>query len=155
MPNPDYQRPFAMPLIDKSVLVPYAAERMFALVEDVPAYPKFLPWCAGADVLSREADRLVATLKIDFKGVKQSFTTENSHRPDHRLIEMRLKDGPFRTLDGTWRFHPLMEDACKVQLHLHYEFSSKVLETLIGPVFNQIAGSFIDAFTKRAEALYG
>ncbi len=68
---------------------------------------------------------------------------------------MRLVSGPFRTLDGTWRFQPLAEQACKIEFRLHYEFSSRLLEKLVGPVFKHIANTFVDAFLKRAQQLYG
>jgi ribosome-associated toxin RatA of RatAB toxin-antitoxin module len=95
-----------------------------------------------------------ASIVIDYRGIKQAFQTENRTEPPH-LIEIKLVSGPFRTLDGTWRFQPLAADACRVDFRLHYEFSSKMLERLVGPVFHYIASSFIDAFVKRAERLYG
>ena len=94
-----------------------------------------------------------ASVEIAFKGVKQAFTTHNTHqRPG--LIKMTLKDGPFQSLDGQWEFLPLREDACKVLFRLEYEFSSRVLEQLIGPVFHNIANTFVDSFVKRADAIY-
>ena len=143
-----------MALVHKSVLLGYSAEQMFALVERVEDYPLFLPWCGGVDVKSRAADSLIATLSINFHGVKQSFTTENmNQRP--RLMNMKLVDGPFKHLDGVWEFKPLRADACKIEFDLHYEFSSKVLEKIIGPVFSMITNSFVDSFCKRAEVVYG
>jgi ribosome-associated toxin RatA of RatAB toxin-antitoxin module len=143
-----------MALVHKSVLLGYSAEQMFALVERVEDYPLFLPWCGGVDVKTREAERLIATLSINFHGVKQSFTTENlNQRP--RLMNMKLVDGPFKHLDGVWEFKPLRADACKIEFDLHYEFSSKVLEKIIGPVFSMITNSFVDSFCKRAEVVYG
>jgi ribosome-associated toxin RatA of RatAB toxin-antitoxin module len=127
---------------------------MFALVDGVEDYPKFLPWCGGVQVREREANRLVATIQINYHGVKQSFTTENVNAPPTQM-KMTLLEGPFKHLDGTWNFKPLREDACKVEFDLHYEFSSRILEGLIGPVFNMIANSFVDSFSKRAEAVYG
>ena len=143
-----------MALVHKSVLLGYSAEQMFALVERVEDYPLFLPWCGGVDVKQREAQRLVATLHINFHGVKQSFTTENlNHRPVS--MKMVLVEGPFKQLEGTWIFRPLRDDACKIEFDLQYEFSSKVLEKIIGPVFSMITNSFVDSFCKRAETVYG
>ncbi|MDB5797835.1 MAG: Oligoketide cyclase/lipid transport protein [Paucimonas sp.] len=143
-----------MAVVHKSVLVGYSAEQMFELVDKVEDYPKFLPWCGGVEVKERSADRLVATLTINYHGVRQSFTTENTNtRPTG--MKMRLLEGPFRQLDGTWTFKPLRADACKVEFDLHYEFSSRLLDQIIGPVFNMIANSFVDSFSKRAEAVYG
>jgi ribosome-associated toxin RatA of RatAB toxin-antitoxin module len=143
-----------MAVVHKSVLLAYSAEQMYALVERIEDYPKFLPWCGGTDVRRQDGDKVVATLVINYHGMKHSFTTENANTPG-QSIQMTLVEGPFKHLDGTWTFKPLRADACKVDFDLHYEFSSKVLEQLIGPVFNIIANSFVDSFCKRAEAVYG
>lgn len=143
-----------MAVVHKSVLLAYSAEQMFVLVENIEDYPKFLPWCGGAEVRKREGNKVLAALTINYHGVKQTFCTENVNTPP-TSIEMKLVEGPFKHLDGTWTFKPLRVDACKVEFVLHYEFSSKVLEQLIGPVFNMIANSFVDSFCKRAETVYG
>lgn len=143
-----------MAAVHKSVIVGYSAEQMFALVDRVEDYPRFLPWCGGVEVREREPNRLVATIAIHYHGIKQTFTTENTNiRPVS--IQMRLLEGPFRHLQGAWVFKPLREDACKVELDLQYEFSSRILEKIIGPVFGMIANSFVDSFCKRAETVYG
>lgn len=138
-----------MPQVRKSVLVSQPAALMFDLVDRVEDYPRFLPWCGGSEIHLRDDDWTVASIAIDYLGLKSSFTTENRKQPG--LISMELKDGPFRSLTGAWRFTVLLEDACKVEFELEYEFSSKTLETVIGPVFNKIAGTFVDAFVKEAE----
>lgn len=143
-----------MSVVHKSVLLSYSAEQMFALVNSIEDYPKFLPWCGGTEVREREGDKVVATLKINYHGVKHSFTTENLNSPP-REIKMTLLEGPFKHLHGTWQFKPLRVDACKVEFDLHYEFSSRILEQIIGPVFSLIANSFVDSFCKRAEKVYG
>ncbi|HEV8645324.1 MAG TPA: type II toxin-antitoxin system RatA family toxin [Burkholderiales bacterium] len=143
-----------MALVEKSVLVEYSAPQMHALVEDVVSYPEFLPWCSGTEVLSREGDVTHAAIRIDYRGIRQRFSTENRSQPP-QLIEMKLVDGPFRQLDGRWYFKPLGEQACKIELRLHYEFSSRLLEKLVGPVFHYIASTFVEAFVKRAQQLYG
>jgi ribosome-associated toxin RatA of RatAB toxin-antitoxin module len=143
-----------MAVVHKSVFLGYSAEQMFALVERVEDYPKFLPWCGGVEVRQREENKLVATISIQYHGVRQTFTTENVNTPP-TSIKITLIEGPFKQLDGTWTFKPLRADACKVDLDLHYEFSSRLLEQIIGPVFNMIANSFVDSFCKRAEAVYG
>ncbi len=127
---------------------------MFDLVAQVEHYPKFLPWCGGVEVQDQADGNVVATLAIHYRGIKQSFTTANLNTaPAH--ITMTLVDGPFKMLDGTWHFKMLREDACKIEFDLHYEFSSRVLEQLIGPVFGVIANSMVDSFCKRAETVYG
>jgi ribosome-associated toxin RatA of RatAB toxin-antitoxin module len=143
-----------MAVVHKSVFLGYSAEQMFDLVAKVEDYPKFLPWCGGVDVRERGENHVVASVGINFHGVKQHFTTSNSNTP-FTMIRMQLVDGPFKTLDGTWTFKALRDDACKVDLDLHYEFSSKILEQVIGSVFGMIANSMVDSFCKRAETVYG
>ena len=142
-----------MALVEKSVLIEYSAAQMYALVEDVAAYPGFLPWCGGAEVLGKEGNVTRAAIVIDFRGIKQRFSTENRADPP-QSIEMTLIDGPFRQLDGSWHFKALGPDACKIEFRLHYEFSSKLLEKIFGPVFHFIASTFVDAFVKRAQQMY-
>jgi len=137
----------------KSVLVPYSAARMFELVDRVDDYPRFLPWCGGARAIATRADGKTARIDIDFHGVKAHFTTDNVNRVPESIV-ITLKDGPFRHLHGEWRFQALAEDACKVEFELAYEFATHLLETVVGPVFNHVANTFIDAFVRRAEAVY-
>ena len=143
-----------MAVVHKTVLLSYSAAQMFALVDKVEDYPAFLPWCGGVVIKERAPDRLVAAISINYHGVKQSFTTENINHPPTSM-QMKLVEGPFRQLDGQWNFKALREDACKIEFELHYEFSSKILEKLIGPVFGIIANSFVESFCKRAEEVYG
>ena len=142
-----------MQKVTKSVLVPYAAAQMFALVDDVEAYPQFLPWCGGAKVLDRDANGKTARVDIDYHGVKAHFTTHNTTVRAEKIV-ITLKDGPFRHLHGEWRFRALAEDASKVEFELAYEFTTTLIETIVGPVFNHIANTFIDAFVRRAEKLH-
>jgi len=143
-----------MPEVQRSVLVNHTPEQMFGLVDDVERYPEFLPWCGGASVSARDAGRTRATIHINYRGIKQSFTTENTKRPPAEMA-IRLVEGPFRELNGLWRFNALGERACKIEFSLRYEFSSRLLARLLGPVFEFIANSFVEAFVKRAERLYG
>lgn len=142
-----------MAVVHKSVLLPFSAEQMFALVNGIEEYPKFLPWCGGTEILQREEHRVVASIAINYHGVKHAFTTENVNQP-FSVIRMTLVEGPFRHLDGNWTFKPLRADACKVELELHYEFASKLLDKVIGPVFHLIANNMVEAFCQRAEAVY-
>lgn len=142
-----------MARVEKSVLVAHSAERMFNLVDRVELYPEFLPWCGGAKVVTLEGETVRATVQIDYHHLKQHFTTQNVRTPPHE-IQMTLQDGPFRQLDGSWRFIPLTDAACKIEFRLHYEFSSKMLEKLVGPVFHFISNSFVDAFIHRADKVY-
>ena len=120
-----------MAVVHKSVFVGFSAEQMFALVDRVEDYPKFLPWCGGVAIRSREENKLVATLQINYHGIRQSFTTENNnHAPESMAI--RLIDGPFKLLNGNWAFKPLRSDACKIDFELQYEFSNRLIEVETG-----------------------
>ena len=143
-----------MALVEKSVLLPFSAEQMFVLVDNVAEYPHFLPWCGGSSVNVLEENKIQATVLISYHHVKQSFTTENVRVVPQR-IDMKLIEGPFRQLDGSWHFIALTPTACKIEFRLNYEFSSKLLEKVVGPVFHYIANTFVDAFVKRAQQLYG
>ena len=143
-----------MAQVMKSVLVAQPAPRMFELVDAVEKYPEFLPWCGASECNYRDASVTRATLHINYRGIRQSFSTENLKSPP-ALMQIRLIEGPFRMLEGSWRFTDLAGIGCKVELSLHYEFSNRLLEKLIGPVFSYIANSMVDAFVKRAQSLYG
>ncbi len=137
----------------KSVLVPYSAARMFELVDDVEHYPEFLPWCGGAQAV-REASRRQDRAHRHRLSRRQGALHHRQRQSAPESIVITLKDGPFRHLHGEWRFRALAEDACKVEFELAYEFSTHLLETVVGPVFSHIANTFIDAFVRRAEAVY-
>ena len=143
-----------MTTISKSALVPYTPAEMYALVSDIPAYPDFLPWCSGARVLSSTEDEVRATLELSKGGVHKSFTTINRHQ-HNKMIEIRLLEGPFRRLEGFWRFDPLGGHGCKVSLDLEFEFASRVLDLVVGPVFNQAANTLVASFQQRAVSVYG
>jgi hypothetical protein len=141
----------------KSVLIWYTPEEMFRLVTDVDQYKQFLPWCNHSKVLACHDNEMDAEVGIGMAGVKQVFVTHNTHI-DNRAIHMKLVKGPFSNLDGTWSFEPVGDNsqrACKVTLTLEYGFSSATLAAVVGPVFDKIAASLVDAFVKRAEQIYG
>ncbi len=127
---------------------------MYALVADVESYPQFLPWCDRAVVSVNEPGRTIATLHINFRGLKKQFTTENFNRPGAR-IDMTLMSGPFRSLEGSWAFTALSESACKVELSLRYQFSSKLIQKISGTTFQDIMDTFVDAFVRRADEKFG
>jgi ribosome-associated toxin RatA of RatAB toxin-antitoxin module len=142
-----------MARVEKSVLVAHTPERMFALVDKVEEYPIFLPWCGGTELIVRDEFRTEATLHIAYMGIRQSFTTENT-KQHPREMRIRLKEGPFSEMEGDWLFLPLGSDACKVEFRLQYVFSSRVLETILSPVFSHITNTFVDAFVRRADEVY-
>jgi len=139
--------------ITRSAIVPHSAEAMYALVEDIESYPRFLPWCAGAQVHERHPGETRATLTARLSGVSQSFTTRNENRPGE-AIDMRLVQGPFRRFHGEWRFVPLSEHASRIEFTLEYEFSSRTLGRLLAPLFDGIADSMVEAFVRRAAELH-
>lgn len=157
--------------VQKSVLLWYSPREMYALVTKVQDYPKFLPWCAQAEVLQTHDDGVTARLHIAFAGVRQAFTTRNVN-VEGEQVSMKLVDGPFSSLEGLWRFIPLQAPgqavagepggqgatqptACKVEFSLQYAFANRPLELVVSPVFDRIANTFVDAFVKRAEQVYG
>ena len=142
-----------MAQVEKSVIVLHSARQMFDLVDRVEDYAHFLPWCGGTSIAERSDREVVATVMINYHGLKQSFTTRN-HRESPNLIRVSLEKGPFHDLSGEWHFTPLEENACRIEFYLHYTFSSRVLEKVVGPVFDHIANSFVDAFIQQAEKVY-
>jgi ribosome-associated toxin RatA of RatAB toxin-antitoxin module len=158
--------------VNKSVLIWYSASQMFDLVTDVPSYPQFLPWCDVAQVLETDlptgatasasgSTHVTAKVGISFGAVRQSFTTRNTHSIDAqgvRTVHLKLVQGPFSALQGAWNFSPVgsaAQNACRVELQLSYDFDSATLAALVGPVFDKIASSLVDAFVRRAEQVYG
>lgn len=143
--------------VNKSVLIWYSPEEMYALVTDVARYPEFLPWCDHGRVVEQDDGGMVAEMGITFSGIRQVFTTRNEHVPG-RVVHMRLLKGPFSRLDGGWQFVPLgdgSQRACRVEFKMDYGFDNRALAAVVGPVFDKIAASLVDAFVKRAEQVYG
>lgn len=138
----------------KSVLVPYSAVEMFDLVDRVEDYPRFLPWCGATELIRRDGEVTSAAIEISYLNVKQRFSTENAKRYPEEM-QIRLTSGPFRRMEGYWRFKPLAQQACKIEFRLHYEFSSALLEKVVGPVFGMVTNNLVDAFVHRAEQQYG
>ena len=143
-----------MAMVEKSLLIERSSQQMFDLVDDVENYPKFLPWCSQTRVEFRDDKKTVATMHIKYHSVKSHFTTENEKEYPLRM-SIKLVDGPFRRLEGAWHFKPLAENACKIEFQMSYEFSSKLFEKIIGSVFSQIVNTFVEAFVKRADEVYG
>ncbi len=139
-----------MAQVKKSALVTHSAEKMFELVNDVESYPEFLPWCRSGKLLKRDEAELCGEIEVVRAGIHQRFSTCNRLFPVER-IDIRLREGPFKKLHGTWFFTPLREDACKVELELEFEFSGRLINAAFGAVFGQIANSLVEAFCQRAD----
>ena len=144
--------------VKKSVLLWYSPREMYDLVTGVDAYPNFLPWCERSEMIERAEDGMTVRLHLAYAGLKHAFTTRNVHVPE-RSVVMALVDGPFSALDGTWLFVPIgaagSAPACRVEFDLRYAFSSRPLESVLSPVFDRVANTFVDSFVQRAEQVYG
>ena len=139
--------------ISKRLLVPYSAERMFDLIEAAEHYPAFMPWCAGATIVERSDDVVVADIVVAHKGVRFDFRTRNPKRRP-QAMSIRLERGPFRRFEGEWRLWPLGGDGCRIEFEMRYDFNS-VMARLAGPVFDRITSAMVDAYVARADALFG
>jgi len=143
-----------MTVINRSAIVPFSAEKMFKLVDDIASYPSFLPWCKSTKVYSRDENEVKASIEMSKAGIHKSFTTCNQNH-SYSSIELNLVEGPFKRLKGRWSFEELQEHACKVSLEIEFEFSNKILSMTIGPVFSQICNTLVNSFVSRAQEVYG
>lgn len=142
-----------MEVIKRSALVPFSAEQMYLLVDDIESYPEFVPNCKTAKITQRDEYKVCATLEVAKSGIAKSFSTQNTLIPNQK-IHMELLDGPFKHLSGEWQFKPLAEDACKIELNLEFEFSNKLASMAFAGIFNQLIQSMVTAFTDRAKKIY-
>ena len=143
-----------MPSISRSALVMYSVEQMFLLINDVIAYPQFLPDCSNSKIISEDDNSVTASLLVSKVGLKKWFTTKNTFISNQQ-VQLELVDGPFNRLHGRWLLTPLSDDACKVSLELDYEFSNKMFDLAFGRVFNSLTNNMVQAFTQRAKNVYG
>ena len=140
--------------VSRSALVPFSAEQMYVLVEDVEAYPDFLPWCGDAVLHWRDGDVLEGSVEMRFAGLRRSFRTRNRMR-EFQAIDMELVEGPFSHLSGGWHFTALDQLGCKVSLDVEFEVKNRATNRLLGRYFEEICNSLVDAFVRRAEDMYG
>jgi len=143
-----------MAQVSRSALLMYSAEEMYQLVNDVDAYPVFLPGCKATELLSNEPELMKASVTVSKAGISQTFITENTLSKNQSII-MNLVDGPFKHLSGGWTFTPLDDQACKVNLDLEFEFSSSMVEFAFGRIFHELVGSMVKSFSNRAKEVYG
>lgn len=143
-----------MTVIHRSAIVPYSAPQMFELVADIPSYPKFLPWCGGARIVSRQGDEVIAAIDIAYGGVHKTFSTRNLLQ-HNKMMDIRLLEGPFSYLQGFWQFKALGEQDSKISLDLEFEVANRVVSLVLTPVFSNIANQLVDRFHRRAVELYG
>ena len=146
-----------MPIISRKEIVGYTPEQMYELVNDIKAYPQFLPWCVETTVHHQDEDEIKASLVISGAGLQKTFTTHNRLQKN-KMIEIRLVDGPFKHLEGFWRFdivnQVVPKPRCQIAFDLEFEFSG-LLAFALGPIFHHMTSTLIDAFTSRAEVVYG
>lgn len=142
-----------MPQVCRSALVPFSAKQMFDLVNDVHAYPQFLPGCVGSKVLEATDESMTASVDVSKAGISKTFTTSN-RLTDGQQIAMNLVDGPFKTLAGGWHFTELDAEACKIELKLDFEFTNALVEMAFGKIFKDLTSNMVNAFTQRAKVIY-
>ncbi|MBD3744119.1 type II toxin-antitoxin system RatA family toxin [Klebsiella pneumoniae] len=143
----------AMPQISRTALVPFSAEQMYQLVNDVKSYPDFLPGCTGSRVLELGPTQMTAAVDVSKAGISKTFTTRNTLTSNQSIL-MSPVDGPFKKLIGGWKFIPLSLEACKIEFHLDFEFTNKLIEMAFGRVFKELAANMVQAFTSRAKEVY-
>ncbi len=143
-----------MQVVERSALVTFSPAQMYALVNDVPRYPEFLPWCIGARVDEVSASERIAMLKIAHGVLQTEFTTRNTLAPDTR-IDMRLTHGPFRDLRGAWRFDAIGTRGSRVHFKVEFEFKNRLTAAAFNAIFEALCGSIVDAFVTRAQKVYG
>ncbi|MDN6321690.1 MAG: type II toxin-antitoxin system RatA family toxin [Halomonas sp.] len=143
-----------MPTVNRSALVRHTPQKMFDLVNDFERYPEFLPGCRQARLVEQDEVHLIGEMTLGRAGVEQAITTRNDLFAPER-IELSLVKGPFKRLKGRWLFTPMGDNACKVSLEMEFEFANRLLGMAFGKIFQQIAGQLVDAFTRRANELYG
>ena len=143
----------ALPQISRTALVPFSAEQMYQLVNDVKSYPDFLPGCTGSRVLELGPTQMTAAVDVSKAGISKTFTTRNTLTSNQSIL-MSLVDGPFKKLIGGWKFIPLSPEACKIEFHLDFEFTNKLIEMAFGRIFKELAANMVQAFTSRAKEVY-
>ena len=139
--------------IERQVEVPFSALQMYALVNDIDAYPEFLPWCEKTQVLRASGEEVEASITLRKGAIHKTFVTRNHNEPGSRIV-VTLVDGPFRHLDGFWAFEDLPDGGSRVTLDMRFEFANRLLERAIGPIFREIVKSLVGAFRKRAFEVY-
>jgi ribosome-associated toxin RatA of RatAB toxin-antitoxin module len=142
-----------MPVVERSALVTYTAAQMFALVSDVARYPEFLPWCLAARVEEVSATERIAALSVARGVLRTEFSTRNTLQRDER-IHMQLLHGPFRDLQGEWRFEAIGTRGSRVHFRVEFEFKNRLTATAFNAVFEAMCGTIIEAFVLRAQTIY-
>jgi len=143
-----------MTTVHRTALVPYPADKMYDLVNDVSSYSEFLPWCSDASVLEKAENEILASITVAGGGLSKTFTTRNELIPSKSII-MRHVDGPFKSLTGIWTFTPLSDQGCRIELEMEFEVAGGILAKVFDKFFNKASDKLVDAFTERAAVVYG
>ncbi len=143
-----------MATVKKRAKVVHSAEKMYRLVDGIEQYPEFIPWCSKSQIIMRDENEVRASLTFKHGALQKKFSTLNRLHPP-QMMEIRLLDGPFKQLEGFWRFQPTADGGCEIMLDLDFEFSSRLLALVFGPLFHQAANKLVDVFLARADDLYG
>lgn len=140
--------------VQRSALVAYPPERMYALVVDCERYPQWFDWCTAGRVLAREGNRVQAELTVRVAGISAKFSTENVEQPPNRL-DIRLLEGPFRQLVGAWTFDPVGAIGTRVGLDLSFEVNSSLMASALSLGFRRLADRMVEDFCRTARTVYG
>ena len=143
-----------MTKIHRTALVPYSAENLYSVVNDVANYPEFLPWCAATQIHYESSTEMKASVIAKKSGIEKKFTTHN-HLIPHKAIKMNFSDGPFEYLNGCWEFKNLSDQGCKVSLDLEFEFKKGLMSFAFKKIFEPAADAMMQAFIDRANKIYG
>lgn len=144
-----------MTTISRNSLVLFSPEQMFDLVNDIEAYPTFLPWHHASEIISKTDNVVEASLDLVKGGIHHVFSTRNT-LVHGQSIDIKLICGPFQHLDGRWQFAMIGDNqGCRIQLDMDFEFSNRLVGLAFGHIFTQISGSLVEAFCKRAQQVYG
>lgn len=143
-----------MESINKSAVVSFSAEQMYALINDVESYPTFLPWCSAGVVHEHNPHYMKASVSLAVGGIKQTFTTENTLQPETR-IDVQLLSGPFKQLHGYWLFEPAGEGLCRISFQMNFEYKNKIIKLAMNKIFQRIGDTLVASFIAQAQALYG
>jgi coenzyme Q-binding protein COQ10 len=137
---------------NEEIILPYTAQQLYALVADVEKYPEFIPWCVATRIRERDEKSILADMVVGFKGITEKYTSR-VHLLENE-IEIEYISGPFATLENNWKFTAL-ENGSKISFVIKFQFKSKILQALIGGLFETACHKMVSAFTERAKKLYG
>lgn len=140
--------------VERSALLPFSSQQIYAVINDVRAYPEFLNWCSAAHVKSESDHKKIAELKIAYGRLNFAFSTVNTMQPNES-IDMNLMSGPFKKLSGQWQINALGESSCKVSLNMAFSFKNPLTHRVFAKVFQGVVSAQVEAFEKRANELYG